>query len=58
MARPRKALKDQHDTLIRSLAAKNGIPPGVLSRSMLVAKLDSLLTPIPVTNAAIESNLA
>lgn len=70
MARPRKALNEQHvnriaiyltdedDQLIRSIAAKKGIPPGVLARSMLVSKLDSLLTPALVVNTVIESNAA
>ena len=52
MARPRKALTEQHidrfavylnsedGQLLRSIANKKGIPPGVLLRSILVSQLD------------------
>lgn len=56
MARPRKSetelhhnrlsvyLTDEDDLLIRQLAARKGIPPGVLGRALLVSKLDQLTT--------------
>lgn len=54
MARPKKQetelhhnrlsvyLTDEDDLLIRQLAARKGIPAGVLARALLVSKLDQL----------------
>ena len=54
MARPKKPSSEQHvnriavyltdadDQLIRNLAARKGIAPGVLARALLKAKLDAV----------------
>ena len=56
MARPKKPsselhanrievyLTDDDDQLIRQLAARKGMPPGVLARALLVSKLDQVTT--------------
>lgn len=43
-------LTDDDDLLIRQLAARKGIAPGVLARALLVSKLDQLTTTL-VTHA-------
>ncbi|MBE0436955.1 MAG: hypothetical protein IBX56_14260 [Methylomicrobium sp.] len=48
-------LTDDDDLLIRQLAARKGIAPGVLARSLLRSKLDQLTTTL-VANPNLNSH--